>query len=93
MPGGGGHRLAVPDLIKEILTGSGESEKQVGDLASQAVTHCLCLQGRTELSSAENKTDRRNSMVRLRISQFEGGCLSLSSEKQTEEKTIDNSDN
>ena len=28
IPGGG--RLAVPDLIKEILTGSGDTEKQVG---------------------------------------------------------------
>ena len=35
IPGGG--RLAVPDLIKEILTGSGDTEKQVRDISNSLV--------------------------------------------------------
>ena len=34
----GGGRLAVPDLIKEILTGSGESEVQVGCEVAPEIT-------------------------------------------------------
>ena len=56
IPGGG--RLAVPDLIKEILTGSGDTEKQVGDiLSSQPVTEFLCVAGelRTEETHSQEQ--------------------------------------
>ena len=71
--GGGGGRLAVPDLIKEILTGGGDTENQ----------------GRTEKKTRGHS----NSIVRLRISQFERGCLSLSADKHVAEETNNNSDN
>ena len=43
IPGGGG--LAVPDLIKEIVTGSGDTEKQVADISSQSqpASHIVAL--------------------------------------------------
>ena len=66
----GGVRLAVPDLIKEILTGSGDTEK----------------------AGARKKTTlgRLNSMVRMRISQFEGPLSPSSLRKQSAEKKSNN---
>ena len=85
----------MPDLIKEILTGSGESKAQVGCQPVPEITKdFLCWQEATsELGSGGKLSREMKSLVRMRISQFEGGCLPLSAEKQTAEKKIDNSDN